>query len=78
MTGHEQGAAGCNEMVYTLLMMEHNFIAPTINLEEIDPKCDGINIVANQALEANIDIAASNSFGFGGVNTCLILRRHTP
>lgn len=78
MTGHEQGAAGSNELIYTLLMMEHSFIAPTINLEEIDPKCEGINIVANQALAANIDIAASNSFGFGGVNTCLILKRYTP
>lgn len=78
MTGHEQGAAGSNELIYTLLMIEHNFIAPTVNLEEIDPKCEGINIVANQALEASIDIAASNSFGFGGVNTCLILKRYTP
>lgn len=78
MTGHELGAAGSNEVIYTLLMMEHNFIAPNINLEETDPECDGINIVANQALEANIDIAASNSFGFGGVNTCLILKRYVP
>src|SRR5690606_38360843 len=47
MTGHEQGAAGSNEIVYTLLMMAHHFIAPTINLEEIDPKCEGITLVAN-------------------------------
>lgn len=77
MTGHEQAAAGSNEIIYTLLMMQHDFIAPNINIEEIDPQCDGINIVANQALDANINIAASNSFGFGGVNTCLILKKYT-
>jgi 3-oxoacyl-[acyl-carrier-protein] synthase I len=75
MTGHEQGAAGSNEIIYTLLMMEHRFIAPTINLEEIDPQCEGINVVANIPVAAEIDIAASNSFGFGGVNTCLLLKR---
>ncbi|MBI4587213.1 MAG: beta-ketoacyl-[acyl-carrier-protein] synthase family protein [Candidatus Rokubacteria bacterium] len=75
MTGHEQGAAGSNELIYTLLMMEHNFVAPNINIEELDPECGGINLVANDAIEATVDVAASNSFGFGGVNTCLILKR---
>jgi 3-oxoacyl-[acyl-carrier-protein] synthase-1 len=75
MTGHEQAAAGSTEIIYTLLMMEHGFIAPTINLEELDPQCAGINHVANSPLEARIDIAASNSFGFGGVNTCILLKR---
>ncbi|MFN3475987.1 MAG: beta-ketoacyl-[acyl-carrier-protein] synthase family protein [Candidatus Methylomirabilales bacterium] len=78
MTGHELGAAGSNELIYTLLMMEHHFVAPNINIEEIDPQCAGINLVANQPLEARIDIALSNSFGFGGVNTCLVLRRYAP
>ena len=76
MTGHEQSAAGSNEIVYTLLMMRHGFIAPNINLETIDPKCEGLNIVANEAIEADVKIAASNSFGFGGVNTCLIVKKH--
>jgi 3-oxoacyl-[acyl-carrier-protein] synthase-1 len=76
MTGHELGAAGSNELIYTLLMMEHNFIAPNINIEEIDPQCAGINLVANQAIDRRIDIAASNSLGFGGVNTCTILRKY--
>jgi 3-oxoacyl-[acyl-carrier-protein] synthase-1 len=76
MTGHEQGAAGSNEIIYTLLMMEHQFIAPNINLVELDPACSSIKIVANRAFQAPIDVAASNSFGFGGVNTCIIIRRY--
>jgi 3-oxoacyl-[acyl-carrier-protein] synthase-1 len=75
MTGHELGAAGSNEIIYTLLMLEHQFIAPNINLEELDPQCEGINLVANRAIQARVDIATSNSFGFGGVNTCIILKR---
>ena len=77
MTGHEQGAAGSNEIIYTVLMMEHQFIAPNINLQELDPECTGINLVANRAVEARISIAASNSFGFGGVNTCIVLKKCT-
>jgi 3-oxoacyl-[acyl-carrier-protein] synthase I len=76
MTGHELGAAGSNELIYCLLMMQHGFIAPNINVEEIDPQCLGINLVANQAREARIDVALSNSFGFGGVNTCIVLKRY--
>jgi len=76
MTGHELGAAGSNEIIYCLLMMEHNFIAPNIKIEVIDPQCEDINLVANQAREARIDVAASNSFGFGGVNTCIVLKRY--
>jgi 3-oxoacyl-[acyl-carrier-protein] synthase I len=75
MTGHEQGAAGSSEIIYTLLMMTHSFMAPNINLEELDPECGGINLVANYPREGRIDVALSNSFGFGGVNTCVVLRR---
>jgi 3-oxoacyl-[acyl-carrier-protein] synthase-1 len=76
MTGHELGAAGSNEVLYCLLMMEHDFVAPNINLEELDPQCAGIHLVANEATEARIDVTASNSFGFGGVNTCVVLKRY--
>jgi 3-oxoacyl-[acyl-carrier-protein] synthase-1 len=76
MTGHEIGAAGSNELIYTLLMMNNNFIAPNINIEEIDQSCQGISIVANEAIDADIRIALSNSFGFGGVNTCLVVKRN--
>ena len=75
MTGHEQGACGNSEVIYTLLMMRDQFVAPNINLEELDPECAGINLVANRAIEARIELAASNAFGFGGVNTCLVLRK---
>lgn len=75
MTGHEIGAAGSNELIYTLLMMQNDFIAPNINIEKIDSECQGINIVANKAIEAPIRVAMSNSFGFGGVNTCLIVKK---
>lgn len=77
MTGHEQGACGSSEVIYTLLMMRDQFVAPNINLDELDPECDGINLVANRAIEAKIDVAASNAFGFGGVNTCLVLRKYS-
>jgi 3-oxoacyl-[acyl-carrier-protein] synthase-1 len=75
MTGHEIGAAGSNELIYTLLMMENGFIAPNINVEEVDPECLGIRIVKNEAITTDIQIALSNSFGFGGINTCIILRK---
>jgi 3-oxoacyl-[acyl-carrier-protein] synthase-1 len=75
MTGHEICTAGSSELVYTLLMMNHGFVAPSINIEEVDERCSGINIVANRALERSIRIAMSNSFAFGGVNTCLVLRK---
>ena len=75
MSGHEGSASGANEIVYTALMMEGGFIAPNINLEELDPRCAGITIVANEALDEPIEAAVSNAFGFGGVNTCLVLRR---
>jgi len=75
MTGHELATCGSSEVIYTLLMMRNQFVAPNINLDELDPQCGGINLVANLAVEARIDVAASNAFGFGGVNTCLVLRK---
>jgi 3-oxoacyl-[acyl-carrier-protein] synthase I len=75
MTGHEQGASGSNEIIYTILMMEHDFLAPNLNLEEVDPQCAGVNLTPNHPVEARIDCAASNAFGFGGVNTCVILKK---
>ncbi len=75
MTGHETAASGATELIYTLLMMRHRFIAPSINIEELDPECAGINLVMNEAVETPIRVAMSNSFGFGGVNNALIVSR---
>lgn len=75
MTGHAQGAAGVTEAIYTLLMMNEGFIAPSINISTLDPEAEGIPVVANKAQEAEINYALSNSFGFGGTNCSLLFRR---
>lgn len=78
MTGHELGAAGSNEVIYTVLMMGHRFIAANINVEEIDEECRGINLVCNEAIEAPVRVAMSNAFAFGGVNASVVLRECEP
>jgi 3-oxoacyl-[acyl-carrier-protein] synthase-1 len=75
LSGHALGAAGVNEAVYTLLMMEHNFIAASANIEMLDPAADGLNIVSSRIDNANIRTALSNSFGFGGTNASLTFSR---
>jgi len=74
MTGHECWMAGASEIVYTLLMMKHSFIAPNINLEEPDDMSKNLNIIV-KTLDKNLDICLSNSFGFGGTNSALILKK---
>jgi 3-oxoacyl-[acyl-carrier-protein] synthase II len=74
MTGHTLGAAGAIEAVITLMAMEHGMLPPTINQESADPDCD-LDYVPNTARPATIDIAMSNSMGFGGHNVSLIFRR---
>jgi len=75
LSGHALGAAGVNEAVYTLLMMEHNFIAASANIETLDPAAEGLNIVRNRIDNARIQTALSNSFGFGGTNASLLFAR---
>lgn len=75
MTGHLLGAAGAAELIAILLCMEHGVIHPTINYEFPDPDCD-LDYVPNHSREMNIEIALSNSFGFGGTNATLIVRRY--
>jgi 3-oxoacyl-[acyl-carrier-protein] synthase-1 len=74
MTGHALGAAGVHEAIYSLLMMEHNFIAPSINIEHLDEQAQGLDIVT-QTREADVNVVMSNSFGFGGTNASLVMRK---
>jgi len=74
MTGHLLGAAGGLEAVYAALALREQILPPTINYEEKDPECD-LDYVPNVARPARFEIALSNSFGFGGTNACLALRR---
>jgi 3-oxoacyl-[acyl-carrier-protein] synthase II len=74
MTGHLLGAAGAVEGIYSALALHHGMIPPTINYENPDPVCD-LDYVPNKARKADIDVALSNSFGFGGTNACVIFRR---
>jgi 3-oxoacyl-[acyl-carrier-protein] synthase-1 len=74
MTGHECWMAGASEIVYSTLMMQHNFIAPNINFENPDEASAKLNIAA-QTTEKNIDLYLSNSFGFGGTNSSLIIKK---
>lgn len=74
MTGHTLGAAGGIELVATCLVLQHGIVPPTINQEEPDPRCK-IDCVPNEARAARVDTALSNSFGFGGHNASIIVRR---
>jgi 3-oxoacyl-[acyl-carrier-protein] synthase II len=74
MTGHLLGAAGAVEGVYSVLALHHGVLPPTINYEIPDPACD-LDYVPNTARKADIEVALSNSFGFGGTNACAIFRR---
>ena len=74
MTGHSLGAAGVQEAIYCLLMMEHGFIAPSINVENLDPEFEGLPIVT-EARKAELETVLSNSFGFGGTNGTLVMSK---
>ena len=76
LTGHAQGAAGVHETIYTLLMMQSGFIAASANIDEIDPEVAAANIVRERIDNAEINLAISNSFGFGGTNATLALQRY--
>jgi 3-oxoacyl-[acyl-carrier-protein] synthase-1 len=74
MTGHECWMAGASEIVYSMLMMQHSFLAPNINFENPDEDSAKLNIVKT-TLEKDIIVSLSNSFGFGGTNSTLIIRK---
>jgi 3-oxoacyl-[acyl-carrier-protein] synthase-1 len=67
MTGHSLGGAGVQELIYSLIMMKERFVAPSINIDNLDPLAYGVNII-REAREAIIKMVMSNSFGFGGTN----------
>lgn len=73
LSGHALGAAGVNEAIYTLIMMENNFIAASANIENLDPAAEGMNIVRKRIDHVKIETALSNSFGFGGTNASITL-----
>jgi 3-oxoacyl-[acyl-carrier-protein] synthase II len=74
MTGHLLGAAGAVEGVFSALSLHHGLIPPTINYDNPDPQCD-LDYVPNEARQTDLKIVLSNSFGFGGTNACVIMRR---
>lgn len=74
MTGHECWMAGASEAVYSIIMMQNNFVAPNINLDEPSEKASSLNI-AKETLEKPINLILSNSFGFGGTNSALVIKK---
>ncbi|MEZ4981881.1 MAG: hypothetical protein R2769_09905 [Saprospiraceae bacterium] len=74
MTGHECWMAGASEVVYSMLMMQDGFVAPNINFENPDEASAKLNL-ATKTMDHNIDIFLSNSFGFGGTNSSLVVKR---
>ena len=74
LSGHSLGAAGVHESIYTLLMMNNNFVSESANIEELDDEAIGMNILTSRHDE-KIDTAMSNSFGFGGTNASLVFKR---
>ncbi len=73
-TGHCLGAAGAVEAVFSILAIRDGKLPPTINYEVPDPKCD-LDYIPNDARDADVRVAVSNSFGFGGHNASIVLRR---
>lgn len=75
LSGHSLGAAGVHEAIYSLLMLQHGFVAGTANLKEVEPELEGLPLVGPQAREVTLDCVMSNSFGFGGTNASLVFEK---
>jgi 3-oxoacyl-[acyl-carrier-protein] synthase-1 len=75
MTGHALGAAGVHEAIFSLLMLENNFVAPSINVEELDEQAQGLDIVTERR-DVELNTVMSNSFGFGGTNATLVMQKY--
>ena len=74
LTGHSLGATGVHEAIYCLLMMEHGFLAGSANIETLDPVAEGMPVL-RETVDRRVDTVMSNSFGFGGTNATLVLKR---
>jgi 3-oxoacyl-[acyl-carrier-protein] synthase-1 len=75
LTGHALGAAGVNEAIYSLLMLEHGFVCASANIDQLDPAAADLDIVRERRDGARLDAVMSNSFGFGGTNATLVFQR---
>jgi 3-oxoacyl-[acyl-carrier-protein] synthase-1 len=76
LAGHSLGATGVHEAIYCLLMMQHNFIAASANIETLDPEAEGLPVVRERRDDAVLNRVLSNSFGFGGTNASLVFQRY--
>jgi 3-oxoacyl-[acyl-carrier-protein] synthase-1 len=74
MTGHECWMAGASELVYSLIMMQNNFVAPNINLDNCDEYSENLNL-ARTTVDTELNAVLSNSFGFGGTNSALVIKK---
>jgi len=75
MTGHALGAAGVHEAIYSILMMENSFVAPSINIDNLDEQAQGLDIVTEKR-DVELGLVMSNSFGFGGTNATLVMQKY--
>lgn len=75
LSGHSLGAAGVQEAIYSLLMMENDFIAASANIDNLDPEANGVPIIRERKDNAGLKTIMSNSFGFGGTNACLVFEK---
>ncbi len=75
MTGHALGAAGVHEAIFSLLMLEHSFVAPSINIDELDEQAAGLDIITERR-DVELNTVMSNSFGFGGTNATLVMSKY--
>lgn len=76
LTGHSLGATGAQEAIYSLLMMENNFVSASANIDELVPEAAGLNIATKRVDDVKLDCIMSNSFGFGGTNATLVFERY--
>jgi 3-oxoacyl-[acyl-carrier-protein] synthase-1 len=76
LTGHSLGAAGVQESIYSILMMQSGFLGESAHIENLDPEFEGVPILRKRLDDAKIDRVLSNSFGFGGTNATLVFQRY--